>query len=344
MIRNSVFGRNISIKHLILTSMLASLGACGGGSPPPPPPPADITPPNTSISSAPASLTKSTSASFVFTSTEAGSTFQCSLDGGALANCTSPDNYAALAEGIHTYSVRATDAAGNTDPTPATHSWEIDVTPPNTSISNAPASLTNSTSASFVFTSTEAGSTFQCSLDGGALANCTSPDNYAALAEGIHSYSVQATDAAGNTDPTPATHNWTVDLTPPVVSVPVGITVIAADASGVSATNPEIQAFLNGASATDNVDGDVTSSISNDAPSTFPLGITTVTFSVTDAAGNTGSNSSTVEVVLVDIDAPDTTSIVINSNAQYAVSVSEVTARLIAFDNVGVTEAPLRNS
>ena len=88
-----------------------------------------------------------------------------------------------------------------------------DTTAPNTSISSAPADPTNSTSASFVFASTEAGSTFQCSLDGGALANCISPDDYAGLAEGNHTFSVQATDAAGNTDSTPATHDWEIDLT-----------------------------------------------------------------------------------------------------------------------------------
>ena len=298
----------------------------------------DVTPPETSISSGPADPTNSTSASFVFTSTEAGSTFQCSLDGAALSNCSSPNNYAGLAEGNHTFSVEATDAAGNTDSTPATHDWEIDITPPDTSISGAPASPTNLTSASFVFISTEAGSTFQCSLDGAALFNCNSPVDYVGLAEGNHTFSVEATDAAENTDSTPAIHNWTIDLTPPVVLVPLGITVVAADASGAPATNPAIQAFLNGATATDNVDGDVTSSISNDAPATFPIGITTVTFSATDTVGNTGSNSSAVEVIVTDIDAPDTTSIVINNNALYAVFVSEFTARLIALDNVGVTD------
>jgi len=297
----------------------------------------DVTPPDTSISSGPADPTNSTSASFVFSSTEAGSTFECSLDGGAFADCTSPANYAGLAEGNRSFSVRATDVVGNTDPTPATFNWEIDVTPPDTSISSGPADPTNSTSASFVFTSSEAGSTFQCSLDGGAFANCTSPANFAVLAEGNRSFNVQATDAAGNTDATPAVYNWAIDLTPPVVSVPADITVNGG-AGGVPATNPTIQAFLNGASATDNVDGDVTSNITNDSPSTFPLGITTVTFSVTDAAGNTGSNTSTVEVALADIDPPDTTSIVINNNAQYAVSISEFTARIIASDNIGVTD------
>ncbi|MEE8428805.1 MAG: hypothetical protein V3S33_04825, partial [Gammaproteobacteria bacterium] len=149
MIRNSIFGRNISFKHLILTSMLASLGACGGGGSPPPssPPPPDTTPPNTSISSGPADPTNSTSASFVFASTEAGSTFECSLNSGAFANCTSPANYSALAEGNHTFGVRATDAAGNTDLTPAAYAWTIDLTPPDTIISSGPADPTNSTSA-----------------------------------------------------------------------------------------------------------------------------------------------------------------------------------------------------
>ncbi|NRB41078.1 MAG: HYR domain-containing protein [Pseudomonadales bacterium] len=297
----------------------------------------DLTPPDTSISSTPDSLTNSTNASFDFSATETGSTFQCSLDGGALSNCSSPNNYAALAEGDHTVSIEATDAAGNTDATPATYNWFIDLTPPDTSISNSPDSLTNSTDAIFNFTSTETGSTFQCYIDDAVLTNCSSPKDYAGLAEGNQRFSVEATDAAGNTDPTPEIFDWTIDLTPPVVSVPGDITVIADDASGTPATDSTIQAFLNGTTATDNVDGDVTDNISDDAPATFPMGITTVTFSVTDTAGNTGSNSSTVEVVDTDNLPPDTTSIVINKNAQYAVSVYEFTARLMASDNIGVT-------
>jgi hypothetical protein len=90
-------------------------------------PPADKTAPATTITSAPASGT-STSASVAFSSNEAG-TFQCKLDAGAYAACTSPKSYTGLAVGSHTVSVRATDAAGNTDATPATATWTVSAAP-----------------------------------------------------------------------------------------------------------------------------------------------------------------------------------------------------------------------
>jgi hypothetical protein len=63
-------------------------------------------------------------ATFEFTSSEPGSTFGCSLDGGAFEPCTSPRAYSRLAPGAHTFAVRATDAAGNTG-APDAHSWTI---------------------------------------------------------------------------------------------------------------------------------------------------------------------------------------------------------------------------
>jgi Ca2+-binding RTX toxin-like protein len=58
-------------------------------------------------------------------SSESGSVFQCSRDGAPFTTCTSPKRYTGLAAGGHTFSVRARDAAGNTDPTPATRKWTI---------------------------------------------------------------------------------------------------------------------------------------------------------------------------------------------------------------------------
>src|SRR5829696_2709812 len=91
---------------------------------------ADTTPPNTTITSGPTGTVTSTSATFEFSSTESGSTFACSLDGAAYQSCTSPKSYSGLAATAHTLSVRATDPAGNTDPTPATQTWTI--SPPAT--------------------------------------------------------------------------------------------------------------------------------------------------------------------------------------------------------------------
>jgi glucose/arabinose dehydrogenase len=94
------------------------------------PPPPDTTPPETTITGGPSGTTTSSSASFTFTSSEAGSSFQCRLDGGTFAGCSSPKDYTGLAPGSHTFEVRATDPAGNTDPTPATRTWTIEVPPP----------------------------------------------------------------------------------------------------------------------------------------------------------------------------------------------------------------------
>jgi hypothetical protein len=91
---------------------------------------------------------------------------------------------------------------------------EGDVTPPDTTLSAHPEDGTTSTDASFTFASDEAGSTFACSLDG-ADESCTSPKSYSALSVGQHTFTVVATDASGNTDPTPSTFTWTIIAPPP---------------------------------------------------------------------------------------------------------------------------------
>ena len=103
-----------------------------------------------------------------------------------------------------------------------------------------------------------------------------------------------ATDASGNS--TSAIQVVTVeDTTPPAFTVPAAITLECNASGGVSHSDSAVQAFLNGASATDLVDGPGLS-VTNDASGTCALGLTTVTFTATDAAGNEGTAQSTITV------------------------------------------------
>ena len=79
-------------------------------------------PPATSLTSAPSASTTGTTAAFGFTSPDdSAATFECSLDGAPFGFCATPVNYSGLGLGSHTFRVRAVDALGTVDPTPATH-------------------------------------------------------------------------------------------------------------------------------------------------------------------------------------------------------------------------------
>ncbi|NTU74026.1 hypothetical protein HGB07_07775 [Candidatus Roizmanbacteria bacterium] len=88
--------------------------------------------PQTSIDSNPDVLINSNSATFTFSATET-STFQCKIDSSAYASCTSPKNYTGLAEGAHTFYVKATDTATNEDATPANYAFTVDTEVPTIS-------------------------------------------------------------------------------------------------------------------------------------------------------------------------------------------------------------------
>jgi hypothetical protein len=83
----------------------------------------DTTAPKTRITDGPADVIKTrkrkVGASFAFKSSEEGSTFECKLDKAPFTACTSPTKVT-LSRGEHVFKVRATDAAGNVDQTPAT--------------------------------------------------------------------------------------------------------------------------------------------------------------------------------------------------------------------------------
>jgi hypothetical protein len=98
-----------------------------------------------------------------------------------------------------------------------TKTYTIDTVAPETTIDSNPDALININSATFTFSASET-STFQCKLDSGAYASCSTPKNYTSLSEGEHTFYVKATDIATNEDATPASYTFTVDTLIPTIS------------------------------------------------------------------------------------------------------------------------------
>lgn len=262
----------------------------------------DTSTPDTTLLSGPVGASASSTATFSFLSPDAGpgASFECSLDGSAFAPCTSPVEYSGLEMGAHTFAVRVRDATGNLDPTPATRNWTVDLTAPETTITDAPSGTISMASASISFTTNEPDVTFACSLDGAAPAPCTSPFNVTMLSQGPHTFTVAATDMAGHTDPSPATATWTVDTVTPDLAITAG------PASGET-TGPRVVYTWTSS------EGTFECRFAADGawmPCTSPLGFNAPAgdafFSVraTDAAGNTSTLSRSFTIVCA---APDTT-------------------------------------
>jgi len=170
----------------------------------------DLNPPDTQITNQPPALTKATSAIFEFACTEPPCTYECKLDSLGWSSCTSPQDYSNLAEGSHTFQVRAIDSALNVDSTPAAYTWTIDITPPETFLDSYPPNPSNSTTADFTFHCTGGPCAFECNLDSGGWSFCSAPKSYSGLLAGSHDFQVRATDAAGNLEPSPASYDWRI--------------------------------------------------------------------------------------------------------------------------------------
>lgn len=91
--------------------------SCGPGT--------DTTPPETDISDGPRKRTRKKRAKFEFSADEPGASFECRLDKHSFGPCDSPERYRRLKRRAHKFKVRATDAAGNVDNSPASFKWKI---------------------------------------------------------------------------------------------------------------------------------------------------------------------------------------------------------------------------
>jgi hypothetical protein len=81
---------------------------------------------------------------------------------------------------------------------------------PNTTIKRRPKNRSADDSPTYKFRSDEVGSTFKCKLDHKKFHKCKSPKTYHGVAPGKHTFKVEAIDADGNADPTPAKDKFKV--------------------------------------------------------------------------------------------------------------------------------------
>jgi hypothetical protein len=193
---------------------------------------------------------------------------------------------------VHTRTITytATDACGNKTNCTQIITWTTDTTPPTFTL--LPQNLNLGCNPTNIPTGnlTQVAATDNCSA-------VTITSAYIDTVAGcVHTRTITytATDACGNAATCTQIITWTSDPTPPVIVCPANVTVIASS-NTVPASNPVIAAFLHGATATDNCGGNVT--ITNNAPAVFSMGTTTVTFTATDACGNSASCQAQVIVV-----------------------------------------------
>jgi len=199
-------------------------------------------------------------------------------DGPLTAACT-PASGSTFPIGSTSVSCTVTDAAGAT----ATGSFTVEVTnnaPTFTPPANISVAATTAAGATVSFTATGN------DLEDGPLTATCSPASASIFPIGTTPVTCTVTDAAGAT----ATGSFTVEVTnnAPTFTPPGNISVAATTAAGATVS------FT--ATGNDLEDGPLTAVCSASSGSTFPIGTTPVTCTVTDAAGATATGSFTVEV------------------------------------------------
>ena len=214
----------------------------------------------------------------------------------------------------------ATDAAGNT----ATATQKVTITDTTAPVITLPVNVT--TEATGSQTSVVIGTATATDLvDGSVIVTNNAPASFS-VGETIVTWT--STDDAGNS--ATATQKVTItDTTAPAITLPSDVTT--------EATGSQTSVVIGTATATDLVDGSVI--VTNNAPATFPVGETIVTWTSTDAAGN--SATATQSVTITDTTAPAiTVPVDITTEAtgsQTSVSIGTATATDLVDGLVSVT-------
>ena len=142
----------------------------------------DTAAPGTTISSGPLGTITDSTPSFEFSSSETGSSFECRVDSGNFSPCSSPQTTAVLQDGEHTFAVRALDAAGNVDQTPASRRFTVETPRTGTAPTPAPAPGLKPGACANAKSGTSAKNTLLGTPAGDLLRGLGRPDRLAGLA------------------------------------------------------------------------------------------------------------------------------------------------------------------
>ncbi|WP_313759202.1 Ig-like domain-containing protein [Atlantibacter hermannii] len=270
---------------------------------------------------------------------EPGSTVVIYDNGTEIGSVTADENGSwsftpetALDEGEHTFTVNVTDPAGNTSPSTAAGTITIDTTAPAASevtLSGDDQPLADGASTKdstpTVSGEAEAGSTVVIYDNGVEIGTVTADENGSwsftpetALTDGEHAFTVNVTDAAGNTSPATAAGSIIIDTTPPGAS-DIVITDNTGPVSGTITeggvtddTTPTISGKTEPGSSVVILDNGVAiGTVIADADGNWSFtpemalddGEHPLTLTITDPSGNT-SNSLPAGVIVVDTSAP----------------------------------------
>ena len=280
------------------------------------------------------------------------------LLGSAVANGSGAWSYttAALANGAHSLTATATDAAGNTGVASAALSVTIDTTAPVapsiTSFSPDTGTVGDGITTANVLTltgSAEANATVKvydgATLLGSAVANGSGAWTYAtaALANGAHSLTATATDAAGNTGVASAALAVTVTAPPGVPT----ITSFSPDTGvvGDGITDPAILTLTGRAVANSTVNVYDSTTLLGTATAnasgawsfiTVPLPDGVHSFTATDTVSGITSAASVAMSVTVDTVAPAApviaSDMIVNGNAVMLTGTAEANSKVTVFD------------
>ncbi|EJF11460.1 Ig-like domain-containing protein [Pontibacter sp. BAB1700] len=192
--------------------------------------------PETTITQKPAEISKEKSPTFAFTSNKSPVYFEVSLNGAEYTVVSTPYTLSNMADGRYTLSVRAVDAAGRRDATPATHTWTIITEPPTppafTAVSEDRGPVNNDrvTSDNTIRLSGKAQNGVEVTVreaERGELGKVKTNEggdwsfNYegTALPTGVYRFTAIATDIAGNESKVSNTFTVTIDLTRPDIAI-----------------------------------------------------------------------------------------------------------------------------